>query len=262
MLVLTKLSRQHHRDALGVLFLTIVLTGCGGQPPDNKEPKGAGPESGAKRDIVGTEKNLYSQHGEELVIRDFFQDRRNGFFLDIGCAWPVANSNTYYLESELGWTGIAVDALDDYAPRWLKRRRGSKFFQFVVTDRSGETVTFYRPQDRKFLGVSTLTPDTALGAGKTKFEEIAVPTITLSDLLDRNGVSRIDLLSMDIEGHEPPALAGFDVNRFQPELVVIEAKAANRAPIMEYFTAHGYERIERYDAYDYVNYYFTPKRTR
>ena len=40
----------------------------------------------ARRDILGTEKTLYSQHDEELIIRDFFQDRREGFFLDVGCA--------------------------------------------------------------------------------------------------------------------------------------------------------------------------------
>ena len=33
-----------------------------------------------------------------------------------------------------------------------------------------------------------------------------VPTITLNDLLDREGVKVIDLLSMDIEQHEPQAL--------------------------------------------------------
>ena len=34
------------------------------------------------RDILGTEKKLYSQFDEELIIRDFFQDRRGGVFPD------------------------------------------------------------------------------------------------------------------------------------------------------------------------------------
>ena len=38
------------------------------------------------RDIVGTEQKRYSQFNEEIVVRDFFQDQTNGFFLDIGCA--------------------------------------------------------------------------------------------------------------------------------------------------------------------------------
>ena len=64
----------------------------------------------ARRDILGTEKKRYSQHNEELIIRDFFQDRREGFFLDVGCAWPIRNSTTYYLEKHLGWSGIGIDA--------------------------------------------------------------------------------------------------------------------------------------------------------
>jgi hypothetical protein len=61
---------------------------------------------------------------------------------------------------------------------------------------------------------------------------------------------------MDIEGHEPKALAGFDIERFRPELVCIEA--GNREEIVDYFTQHGYERIEKYLEYDKVNWYFTP----
>ncbi len=223
--------------------------GCGAETSERK----------ALRDILGTEANLHSQHGEEVAIRDFFQDRREGFFLDVGCAWPVENSNTYYLESQLGWSGIGVDALDDFGPRWLKRRRNSKFFNFIVTDHSGTTETFYRTQDRALLGISTLTP---WGPGKTKvaYEEVHVPTITLNDLLSQNGAQAIDLLSMDIEGAEPLALAGFDIDRFKPALAVVEVHADTGAPVLDYFTAHGYERIERYVEYDYANYYFTPKR--
>jgi len=211
------------------------------------------------RDIISTETNVFSQHGEEVLIRDFFQDRKNGFFLDVGCAWPVHYSNTYYLEKELGWSGIGVDAIADHARRWRNRRPHSKFFDFIVTDHSGDLESFYRTESGELLGISTLTPRAALGR-KHEWEEIHVRTITLTDLLDQNGVSKIDLLSMDIEGAELIALAGFDINRFEPELVVVEVHAAARAPVQEYFSAHGYERIERYDSYDEYNYYFTPKR--
>ena len=51
-----------------------------------------------RRDIVSAGKKLYSHQKEELVIRDFFQDRRGGFFVDVGCWHPISDSNTYYLE--------------------------------------------------------------------------------------------------------------------------------------------------------------------
>ena len=46
-----------------------------------------------RKGILAEEKR-YSLFDEELIIRDFFQDRRDGVFLDVGCAWPIGASNT------------------------------------------------------------------------------------------------------------------------------------------------------------------------
>jgi FkbM family methyltransferase len=200
---------------------------------------------------------LYSQHKEELLIRDFFGDRREGFFLDVGCATPIRDSNTYYLEKHLGWSGIAVDGLPEYQSSWERRRPKSRFFNYLVTDHTDTVEPFYRSE---LPGISSMKKPLKGPAGKERaFEEIQVPTTTLTRLLEENQVSSIDLLSIDIEGAEPLALAGFDVDRFQPELAVIEAKPANRETIVRYFTDHGYEQIERYLEHDPVNYYFAPK---
>ncbi len=73
----------------------------------------------------------------------------------------------------------------------------------------------------------------------------------------QEGIEKIDLLSMDIEGHEPEALAGFDIERFQPELVVIEGK---KGEVSRYFRRHGYRQIQRYVPFDDINRYFQRKR--
>ena len=212
-----------------------------------------------RKDIFATERNQYSQHGEELVIRDFFQDRRGGVFLDVGAAWPVHDSNTYYLERELGWSGVAVDAFSEHESRWIRRRPNSKFFNFIVTDHSGTVETFYRHKNKDMIGVSRLTPEEGLGR-REDFEEVQIPTITLTELLDQVGVSKIDLLSMDIEGHELTALAAFDIERFAPELVCIEVHGKTRTPVIESFAAHDYVRLEQYNERDKANYYFVPAR--
>jgi len=207
----------------------------------------------AERKLTG--KPLYSQGNEEPIVRDYFRDRRNGFFLDVGCSSPVTYSNTYYLENHLGWSGIAVDALPEYRPAWERERPRSKFFNYLISDHSETVESFYRSELR---GISSYRKDQLLHRG-VKFEEISVPTITLTRLLEQNGVATIDFLSMDIEGAEVLALAGFDIVRFSPELACVEAKPANREKILEYFAARGYQRIDRYLEYDQVNYYFTPK---
>lgn len=95
-------------------------------------------------DILEHGKNLYSKNNEELIIRDFFNERKNGFFVDLGCSWYEAGNNTYYLEKHLGWSGIAIDALNEYALDYIEHRPNTKFFNFIVTDHSGTVESFYR----------------------------------------------------------------------------------------------------------------------
>jgi hypothetical protein len=85
-----------------------------------------------------------------------------------------------------------------------------------------------------------------------------VPTIALTDLLDREGIRGFDFLSMDIELHEPQALKGFDIDRFKPRLVCIEALLPVRQQIIDYFTRHQYAIVGRYVWVDRENLYFTP----
>ena len=239
--------------AAAALSGCLLLWGCRPAVGKSKVPaRGAEP----RKDILHTERKQYSQHDEELIIRDFFQDRREGFFLDVGCAWPKKDSNTYYLESELGWSGIGIDALPEYAQPWSRKRRNSRFFNYAVTDHSGSFETFYRSE---LPGISALEPRNRFGGREVKSQALRVPSITLTKLLEDNGVSKVDLLSMDIELAEPLALAGFDIDRFKPRLACVEVHGEVEQRVVSYFTSHGYERIERYREYDGVNFYFAPK---
>ncbi len=201
------------------------------------------------------EEKLYSCFYEELNIRDFFQDRKGGFFVDVGCAWPIKSSNTYYLEKHLGWTGIGIDALSEYAPGWKEKRPNSKFFTFLVTGKSGGYGTFYKSED---TGLSSTNQKKAEGVPfKLSYEtkKISVPMITLNDLLDKVGVKKIDLLSLDIEGNELEAFAGFDLERFSPELIVVEAFGIKDA-VKKHLNKYGYQQLQRYVPYDFSNMYF------
>ena len=63
---------------------------------------------------------------------------------------------------------------------------------------------------------------------------------------------------MDIELAEPKALAGFDVDRYRPALVCVEAHPDVRQEILDYFTRHGYTVVGKYLRMDPKNLYFSP----
>jgi hypothetical protein len=64
---------------------------------------------------------------------------------------------------------------------------------------------------------------------------------------------------MDINNAEPAALSKFDIKRFHPELVQIEANEPNQKFLRRYFEENGYERIDEYVQYDRNNWFFRPR---
>jgi FkbM family methyltransferase len=194
---------------------------------------------------------LYSQDDEETLIRAFFQDRRGGFFLDVGAGDPIRHSTTYYLEKHLGWTGIAVDAIAEYAEAYAKERPATRFFTYFVGDRSDAAHDFFVSADRNYSSATGSDPRGGV------YQKRKVATIALDDLLKREQVSRLDFLSMDIEGSEPMALAGLNVARYRPELVCVEISTPEigRA-ISEYFALRGCREVSAYRAIDNINRYY------
>ncbi|MFQ5418340.1 MAG: FkbM family methyltransferase [Myxococcota bacterium] len=201
--------------------------------------------------------SLYAREKEEPIIRHFFKGRRDGFLVDIGCFDWRDTSTTLYLEKHLGWSGIAVDAQEAFSLGWQQHRPRSKFFAYAITDESGETVTFYQAGGISSTELWNIEQWQKV-VGDFEPNVVKAPTITMNDLLDREGVKKIDFLSMDINGGEPAALAGFDIKRFRPDLVMIEVHERNKEPLSAYFRANGYERIDRYLKYDVTNWYFKP----
>ena len=197
----------------------------------------------------------YSENAEEWIIRDFFNGKRGGFFVDIGANHYQRFSKTYYLESELGWSGIAVDPLREFAAGYEQHRPRTKFFPLFVSDQSDELARLYVISDNTLVASSN-EEFTRLFGDPDRIESI--PTVALSDLLDREGVASIDFLSMDIELNEPKALAGFDIQRHRPTLVCVEGLLPVRQVILDYFTRNGYVLLGKYLRADQENLYFTP----
>jgi FkbM family methyltransferase len=194
----------------------------------------------------------YSQDDEETLIRAFFRDRRGGFFLDVGAGDPIRHSTTYYLEQHLGWTGIAVDAVGEYGPAYARARPATRFFNYFAADRNSAARDFFVSEERDFSsGAGT---DPRGGA----YQKRSVPAIALDDLLRREKVTRLDFLSMDIEGGEPAALAGLDLGRYRPELACIEvASPESGRAIAERFALAGCREVSAYRAVDAINRYYT-----
>lgn len=197
-----------------------------------------------------------SEHGEEWIIRDFFKDERNGVFLDVGANHYQRSSNTYYLETTLGWSGIAVEPQVKFAADYSRYRPKTRFMPFFVSDVSDRETLLHVPTGNDLVASGSADFAKAL-AGEV--DTLVTKTVTLDDLLDRTGVTKVDFLSMDIELGEPAALAGFSLEKYRPRLACIEAHLEVRQQVLNYFAQRGYVVVGKYWRADAQNFWFTPR---
>src|SRR5262245_8830988 len=195
----------------------------------------------------------FSQGVEEWILRDFFQDRREGVFVDVGANHYQTGSNTYYLETVMGWSGVAIEPPVKFAAGYQEHRPRTTFVPLFMSNVSNQQATLYVTG---FDGVASYDREFTERWGEVT--PTTTTTSTLDDVLDRLKIDRIDFMSMDIELAEPQALAGFSISRFKPRLVAIEAHAEVRQQILDYFAGNGYPLVGRYWRVDSQNFWFAP----
>jgi FkbM family methyltransferase len=169
----------------------------------------------------------FTRNREDVLIVRALSEVENGFFVDVGAYHPVTDSNTYALYLR-GWRGIAVEPQERFHPLWHDARPGDVVVGSAVGSRSGE-VCFYEFADRR----QNATTDHCVAAmheaeGRQASCRV-IPQVSLTEVLAQHRPSGdIHLLSVDVEGAEAAVLAGLDLSRFRPWVMVIESTVPNR----------------------------------
>jgi FkbM family methyltransferase len=197
----------------------------------------------------------FSSGLEEYIVRDFFNDRRDGVFIDVGAFHAREASNTYRLERDLGWSGLALDANASFAPEYKQHRPRSTFLAAFVGDIDTGTGTIHVYDGEP--GVASHDAAFTAEWGKAN-RTLTAPNRTLDSLLAEHNITHVDFVSMDIETGEPAALAGFTIARYRPALLCVEAHYPVRQQILDYFARAGYVLVGKYAQADPLNYYFAP----
>jgi len=183
---------------------------------------------------------------EDVAIRQIFKGRialnKPGRYVDIGCAWPGAISNTFYLYM-IGWRGICVDANRALTDDWAKVRPEDAFVWSAVCE--GEDQLFWS-QHKTNLGASMVQP-TREPKSANFIVGAPVPTVRMDVLLDKYvGDKPIHLLNIDIEGGELSALKSNDWTRWRPQAIVMEShsftfEAPKADPAISFLYDLGYQ---------------------
>jgi FkbM family methyltransferase len=190
-----------------------------------------------------------SSESELELVRAFFNNKTNGFYVDVGANDPVIGSQTYHLE-QLGWDGLLVEPLA-YLADMLREKRNARVAQFACSapDNHNKKLQFL------MAGVySTLNKNPiAIGANSNEYAEVTCKT--LNSILEENGVQpNFDFISIDIEGHEIEMFKGFTLQKWQPVLVLLEDHVTNHEK-HHHMQKNGYKLLMR----TAMNSWYVPK---
>ncbi|MDD5570126.1 MAG: FkbM family methyltransferase [Bacteroidales bacterium] len=195
-------------------------------------------------------KTSYSQTGEDLIIDALMNNKKNGFYVDVGCNHPVDISNTFYFYLK-GWKGINIDVNERMIMLFKKIRRYDVSVCAAVSDEEKE-MDLYK-FDRN--AVSTFDENTA-EEWKKKWNLLKIEkyrTTTLNKILEMYMPStneKIDFLSIDVEGMDYNVLKSVDLNKYKPKLIIIETHNFN---ITKFADNEITKYLRKFD-YDFITY--------
>ncbi len=146
---------------------------------------------------------FYSQSEQDKWVYEFYKGKKNGYFVEVGAHNGIQSSNTYFLEKELNWKGVCIEANKSLFSD-LTKNRNSKNVNTAVASYAGYC---------KFSNDKISNNDYGDSVKCDTLNEILLETATQRD---------IDYLSLDIEGHEYIALESLDFEYWNIGLITVE----------------------------------------
>ena len=175
----------------------------------------------------------YGQMGEDIVLKKFFPKKFRGFFVDVGCFHPVKYNNTYYFYKK-GWRGINIDIDAIKIEGFQILRPKDVNIACAVSPEEGEITYwsngFYTP---------TITLDHSFTEDKIgkkyQYKPKTTQAKSLTTIIDETQYKNrtIDLLSIDVEGHDFQVLQSLDFDRYRPTIIAIETQLTDFAAIQQ-----------------------------
>ena len=163
----------------------------------------------------------YSQCQEDIFLNEnIFKNKKNGTYIELGALDGVLYSNTKFFEDSLNWTGILIEPHPEKFKLLQKNRPNNFLFNSLVSNHT-------EPLEFKYFvdihaAVSGVENTLSQFHHDTFFEskeewikklpqnKILIKPISLSEIVKSTNLTHIDLLSLDVEGHEYEVLKSWD----------------------------------------------------
>jgi len=167
-----------------------------------------------------------------------------GTIVEVGAFDGVRYSNSYLLEQK-GWCCVLIEPNPELCKQIANIRRSQVFNCAAGATSSKLMLSFQRGKEE----YAFTTGDPALVSRTEEVglvEMVEVYQRKLDDICAEAQIGQIDILTIDVEGNEMAVLAGFDIKRWRPKLILVEDNQSFQDRTIEkYLKAQGYFPFKR-----------------
>ena len=170
-------------------------------------------------------KKSYAMDGEDTAVLDYFKNKKNGFYVDVGCYHPIHRNNTYLLYKK-NWNGINIDISQFSIDLFEYMRPKDLNYNCAISNKNENIKLFYQ---KELSQLSTTESKQAQSVFQGIIKEKKVQAFTLNEILSRDKYknTKIDFLDIDVEGADFKVLKGLLFEKNNPELICIEIHGKN-----------------------------------
>ncbi len=188
-------------------------------------------------------KKSYAMDNEDTAVLNYFKDKKNGFYVDVGCYHPIHRNNTYLLHKQ-NWSGINIDTSQFSIDLFNYMRPKDLNYSCAISNKNESIKLFYQKEISQLSTTESVQAKTVF-QGNIKEKEIQA--FTLDEILNRDKYkdTKIDFLDIDVEGADFKVLEGLSFEKFKPKLICVEIhdKEVKQSKIYNFLTNKNYELI-------------------
>ncbi len=199
---------------------------------------------------------------DRFIFERYFPDTQiRGTFVECGAFDGVLESSCKFFEETMGWSGYNLEPVPWIFEKLCQNRPSTRNLNVGLSERTGTSSfnSIIHPELGRAIGWGAIDPApdhlAQIQASGSEIEASEIAVLSWGDFISQEGIQQIDLMVLDVEGHELSVLSGMRGSPVLPKVMCVEFGHAGFDAIRDEMDQLGYE----YDTNSHANAFFVKR---